>query len=113
MENLPKTKKRNGFIYDLLKRTDKTAMYSATNPHSGRILSFEVFKVIISKERTIINPSGTPEAIKPHEMFPTDKIFGVWAWCYQSDDIEGAEARFDWIEKLPHKRDFVHPENMA
>lgn len=85
---LPYELRKNRFDYKLVKRTKEVAMYAQYNDdNTGRILAYEVFKVIWKKGAVINNIE-----IKAGEKFPGDGDFGKTA--YSSTSLERAEGRY-------------------
>lgn len=92
---------KNGFVYKLIKRTNKKLMYAQCNSE-GKIYSYEVFKNKIKPYREMqiklaarfqkdekFDPSIFPEY---YEVFPSDEEFGKRAWSYLT--LEKANRMF-------------------
>lgn len=98
---LPKTKSKNGYLYKLVKRTKKAAMYSMTNEKfpEDTSLAYEVFKVVLTKPASIQQKSGVKKGMwyqyPVTEKFPRNEDFGKTAWAYQT--LGAAEAKFKEI----------------
>lgn len=91
MRVLESTIRKNGFEYNLVERSEHTAIYSQHN--GDDIIAYEVFKVKIAKEALVFG-----RVIEPHEKFPSDLSFGVSAWSYRH--IEDALVKFNSLEEL-------------
>jgi len=94
MRKLEEQLYKNGYKYVLLKRNDSAAMYGQyhlDNLDTPRM--YEVFRVQITKESTLPNGEISPEK----ETFPSNSVFGKWAWTYPN--INDAEAKYSEIEK--------------
>lgn len=83
---LPYSKTKNGFIYTLVKREDKVAMYQQHNK-AGELVAFEVFSITTHNGYEIAG-----KIIPPAELFPSNEMFGVTAWSFR--DREGALIKF-------------------
>ena len=81
LKKLPKTKNKNGFVYNLVKRSDTVAAYSQKLKGDSKISGFEVFKV---KKCAGANFGGI--SLPPYEAFPTNEKFGKSAWSFASFD---------------------------
>lgn len=84
MDNLNKLNreiKKNGFVYELIKREEQKAMYKQTK--DGKTIAYEVFKVKKRKNRPFFNE---PEGF--YEAFPSNEDFGKTAWT--TNDIKRA-----------------------
>jgi hypothetical protein len=101
IEELPKIKHKNGFVYELVKRSNKTAMYSQRDLKGVDLsISYEVFIIKTSKSCTLVDKNN-PEKIydyPPSEKFPGNEDFGKFAWAYMTK--EKAEEAFDKIENF-------------
>ena len=93
MELLPEQIKRNGFIYDLEKRGNKTLMYKQTDAEADFVCAYEVFKIKVDQPKVIFGIS-LPE----REVFPGNEDFGKWAWAISSK--ERAYEKFEYLENL-------------
>ncbi len=91
MKKLPETKKKNGFIYRLIKRTLNTAMYSQESDNVSAIIGYEVFKV---RQRILNIPGAKNQKI---EHFPSNSDFGKTAWAYST--FEMAEKKYLKLER--------------
>lgn len=73
---LTNTVRKNGFVYQLLDRTEYSAIYEQIDPvHNNKVVGYEVFKILIQNERKFegkIFPS--------RERFPSNEDFGKTAW---------------------------------
>jgi hypothetical protein len=81
--------KKNGFLYEEIKRNDEKCIYSQKD--NGLIIAYEVFKHRLSKP----HPKAI-EDLKNYdkvEIFPSDEEFGSRAWTYPT--LEKAEVAFD------------------
>lgn len=91
---LPYELRKNRFDYKLVKRTKEVAMYAQYNDDgSGRILAYEVFRIIWKKGAIINNVE-----IKAGEKFPGDGDFGKTA--YSCTLLAKAEARYQELLEL-------------
>ena len=95
MKVLAEKIKRSGYTYELLKRTDKAAIYKQIpdEPESKNIY-YEVFKIRISKAKVMFGVE-LPEK----EKFPSDEDFGRSAWACVT--LERAEEIYDRINSTP------------
>jgi hypothetical protein len=93
---LPETKNKNGCHYKLVKRTEKTAMYSQQyiidREIQDKIVGYEIFKIKITPAKEF---KGVlfPE----REQFPRDEDFGQTAWTYST--LETTEKKFEELDK--------------
>lgn len=74
-------------FYELVKRTDKVAMYLLRNVPGGNITGYETFLIMVDKEATKFG-RDYPE----REHFPSNEEFGTIAWSWIS--LEKAESDF-------------------
>jgi len=90
MKPLPLTLRKNGFNYTQLLRGVKTYIYEQEVLKDLKY--YEVFQIKIAPERIFKG-----KVIEPHERFPHDEAFGVWAWTYRN--YESALKKFEELEK--------------
>ena len=92
--------KKNGFIYKLFKRGEKTLIYAQHDKRdaedgggiSETPIAYEVFLSKISPPKIAFK-----KPYDAYEMFPGNGVFGIWAWTCST--IERAEERFTNLEK--------------
>jgi len=88
--------KKNGFMYKLVKRGEKTLMYAQHILEGGEVnpnpCAWEVFVSKISTPKIAFK-----KQYEAYEMFPGNGVFGSWAWSCQN--TERAEERFQNLEK--------------
>lgn len=87
MEKLPKKFKKNGFIYEEIKRMSDVAIYSQST-EEGRLLAYEVFIVMEQGEGT--TSSGIQ--YKAKELMPGTSLWGIHGFTCHT--IERAEKYF-------------------
>lgn len=93
IEKLSDVVYRKGFKYILKHRTDNAAIYAQYIVEDLSVpISFEVFRIVITPESIL--PNGI--IIPTHETFPSNSVFGRWAWTYKT--FEDAMERFNKIE---------------
>lgn len=101
MDVLPQTKTKNGYDYNLVKRTDKIAMYSMQNPECPEDKGFEVFKIVLTPPCRLQQKSGVKKGMWYQypltEAFPGNEDFGNIAWAFNT--IESAEKKFNELSK--------------
>ena len=68
--------------FELMKRTDKIAMYKRINNETGNISGYEVFKIKFAIKDFIIN-GDTIQSIGD-EIYPCSEDFGKIAWMYNN-----------------------------
>ena len=87
--------KKNGFMYRLVKRGEKTLIYSQHPIEDGVVndkpCAFEVFSSKISPPKIAFK-----KPYEAYEMFPGNGVFGIWAFA--CGDMERAEVRFKELE---------------
>lgn len=101
--------KKNGFIYKLVKRGEKTLIYGQYNKmdaeDGGGIsetpIAYEVFLSKISAPKIAFK-----KPYDAYEMFPGNGVFGIWAWTFttlggseQAKALEKAEKCFNGLEQ--------------
>lgn len=79
---------KRGFDYALVERNDKVCLYSQSC--DGRIMSYEVFKVKLSKPHPKSPSVGVHDKV---EVYPQDEDFGHLAWTYR--DYSTAKEAYD------------------
>ena len=103
MEVLPQTKSKNGYLYTLIKRNAKAAIYSMVNEKypEDTSVAYEVFQVIVTKPYSIQQKNGEKKGMWYHypmmEKFPSNEDFGNFAWAYNKKS--DAMARFEELSK--------------
>jgi hypothetical protein len=91
MKLLSEKIKRSGYTYELLKRTDKAAIYKQIPDEvESTKVYYEVFKIRISKAKVMFGVE-LPEK----EKFPSDEDFGKSAWTCTT--LERAEEIYERI----------------
>lgn len=95
-DKLPTSKKRNGYLYTLVKRSKKAVIYRMTNDKfpEDKSVSFEVS--IIRKApayKLLQKTNGNYYHYPESERFPCNEDFGKTAWTY--DKEESAMKKFD------------------
>jgi hypothetical protein len=91
VEKLKEVIKKNGFIYQQVRRTRFVALYQQED------IGYEVFVIKRRKENEAFGKKY-PEA----EMFPSNEDFGKYAWTLR--DRQKAEEKYNWLcENLRHK----------
>lgn len=108
VERLANTLRKNGFVYKLVQRTDKHAIYEQFYTAEESAEHWEVFKIRVRPARADaerlckrhskpFNPDNYPEY---KESFPGDEDFGSTAWCYMK--LEKAQRKFMELENGQH-----------
>jgi hypothetical protein len=93
MEKLKESLYKNGFKYVLHHRSDLAAIYGQYSlDNLKKPVMYEVFRIVITKESKM--PNG--EIRGEHETFPSNSVFGKWAWTYSK--LEHAMSKFKEIE---------------
>jgi len=87
MKSLPIEKSKNGCYYQLLKRSEKVAIYEQRYAHFGMIIGYEVFIIRI---RQAAEFHGIQ--FEASESFPGDEAFGSTAWTFSTETI--AEKKY-------------------
>jgi hypothetical protein len=106
IEKLPLNFKKNGHMYNQVKRTDKVAMYHVTDPETSNVIATEVFLV-----KVMMNRRFGDKVYPPTEILPGNGEFGKWAWCFGYFGGKGqvlADKRFDEIEAGTYSKDNSH-----
>lgn len=91
-------KKKNGYMYTLVKRTDKVAMYEQRNEKNkdDTSIGYEVFRITITNPYSIQQKSGPNKGRWYHyprsEKFASNEDFGRTAWAYSSYEL--AEKKY-------------------
>lgn len=94
-ELLPVTKKKNGYLYKQVTRSEKAAIYEQIvekdiNGIPGTTVGFEVFEIRQGKPYSLIQKHGTKKGqiynYPATEKFPGNENFGDWAWSYQTKE---------------------------
>jgi len=93
IKKLPENINRNGFVYKLVERTDKKAIYSQ-HSKEGKLYRYEIFKTKLRKLGRYDNPTDI-KLYARKEAFPSDEEFGKRAWTYFK--YEDAKKAFDAI----------------
>lgn len=89
MKTLPNELRKNGFIYTLVQRGQKSCIYE--QGVSEELTRYEVFLIKIRPER---NVKG--KLLPATEVFPHNEAFGYTAWCCW--DLPAAHSRFTKLE---------------
>ena len=100
IEKLPSCLSKNGFLYKLVERTDKCAIYEQCEQNGDSTGHWEVFKIksydprkkakyFYEKEGKPFNADEFPDL---KEAFAADNDFGKTAWCFT--DLAKARAKF-------------------
>lgn len=106
VDNLPDTKNKNGFLYRLVKRSKKVAMYSQEiaklEPGMKKgIIGYEVFQITITKPSSIKQKHGKKAGMwyqyPATEKFPGNEDFGKTAWAYHTE--KAANRKFIELSK--------------
>ncbi|WP_235299531.1 hypothetical protein [Portibacter marinus] len=71
--------KKNGFIYQQIRRSAKAAIYKQVDPKTEDVIAFEVFKISIQRSRTFEG-----RFFPKKEKFPSNEDFGKIAWSVKS-----------------------------
>lgn len=93
MDPLPQTKKKNGYAYTLIERTENAAIYSMVNEQypEDTSVGYEVFQITISKPCAIQQKSGVKKGMwyqyPAKEKFPGNEDFGKTAWSFSDLDV--------------------------
>ena len=87
MKTLPKTLKKNSFVYTQIERTESKAIYSQYCPDAERIVAYEVFIIRKHKGYEIAG-----KHIEPAETYPHNEAFGKTAWKVR--DISKAMEKY-------------------
>lgn len=102
-EKLPQTKSKNGYIYTLVTRSDKAALYKLTNEKypEDTSVGYEVFRITVSKPYSLVQKHGNKKGqvynYPAAEKFPSNEDFGKTAWSYMTKAT--AMVRFDELNK--------------
>lgn len=90
---LPDALRKNGFLYTLLMRTDKVAMYKQESYDkilsTHTLVGYEVFLITEQRER-----SFQDRFFPRQERFPSNEDFGKTAWAYSFWAYDRAYARY-------------------
>ncbi len=91
-EKLPQSKLKNGYIYTLVTRNDKAAIYSMKNEKFPEDISigYEVFKISVGKAYSLVQKHGKVKgkvySYPAAEKFCGNEDFGKTAWAYTTKD---------------------------
>jgi hypothetical protein len=105
---IPETFNHSGYTYNLMKRSDKVALYHVIgkdpcDTKKNYTVAYEVHKIRIRSPRTynIADLQGKTRVIETvlREVLASDSDFGQYAWAFR--DLELAENRFN---SLPRSR---------
>lgn len=91
MEILSEEIKKNGFIYKLKKRGEKSVIYEQFDPELNIVVGWEVFRIKVDKPKIVFGVQ-----LGEREIFPGNEDFGKWAWACSKYHM--AEKRFDDLE---------------
>ena len=93
VQSLKQEYKKNGYLYTLIKRNDKAALYEQRNikfPEDTSI-GYEVFSIKISPACVLIGKSGPTKGKEycypTSEKFPGNEDFGKNAWFLKSKKL--------------------------
>lgn len=89
METLNTTIRKNGFVYEMIKRNNYFAIYAQYI--EDEIIAYEVFRVKIQKPR-VGKFAGVEIQFVEKELFPNNEDFGYTAFTCRN--LEKAEKRF-------------------
>jgi hypothetical protein len=96
IERLPQEKKKNGYNYHLVKRSEHAAIYNQVHPDYPDVSAYEVFKIVITKPTVLIDRRTNKEYPQPaKEKFPGNEDGGKTLWTYIT--LESAEKKFEEI----------------
>jgi hypothetical protein len=100
MKPLPLRLLRRGVYYERIKRTPQAAIYALRYEPEGRIVGYDVFKVVIRPGR-VFPPPRNAKPPEPYEEFPYDERFGSTAWSYTTEKaaLEKFDALLSEVEK--------------
>lgn len=88
METLNTTIRKNGFVYELIERSEYFAIYAQYI--EDEIIAYEVFRIKIQKPR-VGKFAGVEIQFVEKELFPSNEDFGYTAFTCRT--LEKAEAR--------------------
>jgi hypothetical protein len=92
MKPLPEKIHRNGVYYEQVKRSDKAALYSLMYEQGGKIIGFDVFR-IIRQGGSLFKGKLYP----PYEQFPPNTAYGSTAFSFTT--LEASEEKFLELDK--------------
>lgn len=87
MKTLPLKLKRRGVFYDQVKRSEAAAIYSLRHNAGGRIVGYDVYRVLCRGEHAF-KGKNYPTA----ERVPWDREWGQRAWSFTA--LKAAEEKF-------------------
>lgn len=105
MKQLETQVRKQGFTYELVERTEFTALYSQKCQESGMLVAFEVFRINKNPERVIAGVT-----IPASESLPSNEQFGTSAYCYSLSGgslhsaLTKAKAKFAELEQQELER---------
>jgi hypothetical protein len=91
-EKLPQSKLKNGYIYTLVTRNDKAAIYSMKNEKFPEDVSigYEVFKISVGKAYSLVQKHGNKKGqvynYPAAEKFASNEDGGKTLWTYTTKD---------------------------
>jgi hypothetical protein len=89
MKILPSEISKNGYVYRLVERDHKRAIYSQSI--GSKIYAYEVF--IVKNQKASSQKIGEQWIYRENsELFPNNEAFGKWAWTYPK--LSQAKAKF-------------------
>lgn len=91
MKQLKEIIRKNGFTYQRMERTDKTAIYAQID-NDSEVIGYEVFKIKTRGARWLKG-----RHLEAQERFPANEDFGYTAWSYRS--IDRAREKFKQLEQ--------------
>ena len=101
---LSETIRKNGYLYQLLKRSDQVALYEQLDPDQNmNRIGYEVFRITIQREREFDS-----RHFPRKEKFPSDNDFGKTAWSIPN--LQEALLRFLELQDKYEKSNFITKE---
>lgn len=91
MDYIPKEVRKNGHIYNFLRKGEKSYIYEQYCPDSQKVIAWEVFQIKVDKPKIVFGVS-----LGEREIFPGNEDFGKWAWSYSN--YTKAEEKFTYLE---------------
>jgi hypothetical protein len=103
-ESLPQTKSKNGYVYNLVKRSAKAAIYEQIvekeiNGEIGEKVGYEVFLISVGKAYSLVQKCGKKKgqvySYPAAEKFASNEDFGKTAWAFNT--MKAAMEKFNEI----------------
>lgn len=91
MEKLSNEISKNGFIYKIYKRGEKSMIYEQYDPETEMNVAYEVFRLKVDKPKVVFGIE-----LGEREIFPGNEDFGKWAWVCSTK--ERALVKFEALE---------------